>query len=105
VVNGSAQKFWLICSLALAGFVGTLALLGAWPGDHSEIATRTRGLVEPKVTAAPPSPSAAGVMRRQSREPENPAMQRPGPPDPMAQQSAAASAESAAEMAARAAAQ
>lgn len=101
-LSPTRRNFLLLCLLAAGAFIATVALLhGAGSGSSSAGVT----LTDPAVRGMPQSlagtaPSAKAGDAHGTNAWPNPAAQKAGPPDPVAQRNAAAAAENAAQAAA-----
>ena len=85
----------MLCLLATAAFAGTLAFVRPWKDSGSRIEASTRPNPEQSRVPEPAHPATVDEAHRLAQGP-NPAAQKAGPPDPVAEQTAADSAERAA---------
>jgi hypothetical protein len=95
------KRSWLLCLLIAIAFVTTIAIMRPWKADSAATTEPSTSSAEfrtaEQARLIQPTEVALSVDRRR----RNTAVQKAGPPDPVAEQTAAASAEKSAQAAAR----
>jgi hypothetical protein len=101
LLSSTRRRFLLLCLLVVVAFVATIVAVYPWKGRNGAVtAASSIGASQNQVVARRQTSPPARAAFWNRREELNPAVQKPGPPDPEAQRTAVASAERAAQAAA-----
>jgi len=96
-ISETRRRYWLLCLVAAVAFLATIVLVQLWKDGGNDVPPPV--FSSPRVAVAERAPTEA--IRGKITVRANPAEQKAGPPDPLAQRSAANSAARAAVAAAK----